>query len=106
MTVLVRFSAVLFTLLLCANLAVAAPGYVQSPSLNELAAKVKVGEVSTKSPTQVPIITWGGDIATILANGNAGKTGANSLFAKQGLKFNLVREDIFPRQVQAYLEGK
>ena len=106
MTVPVRFFAVVFTLLLCANLAVAAPGYVQSPSLSELSAKVKVGEVSTKSPTQVPIITWGGDIATILANGNAGKTGANSLFAKQGLKFNLVREDIFPHQVQAYLEGK
>jgi ABC-type nitrate/sulfonate/bicarbonate transport system substrate-binding protein len=57
-------------------------------------------------PVQVPIITWGGDIATILANGNAKATEKNSIFGKLGLNLRLVREDVFSRQLDAYLAGR
>jgi ABC-type nitrate/sulfonate/bicarbonate transport system substrate-binding protein/outer membrane protein OmpA-like peptidoglycan-associated protein len=106
MTGLIRFSVVLFAIFLWINPAAAAPRYVQSPALSKVAAGVKVGAVSNKTPVQLPIITWGGDIATILANGSSAITAAGSLFADQGLQFKLVREDVFPKQVQAYLEGK
>ncbi len=84
----------------------AAPGYVQSPPLSKVVAGVKVAAVSNSSPLQVPIITWGGDIATILGNGKTVQTGASSIFADKGLQLKLVREDVFPNQVRAYLEGK
>lgn len=51
----------------------------------------------------VPLITWGGDLITIHANGDNLKTQANSIFAKKGLKLTLKREDIFTNQVAAYL---
>jgi len=64
-----------------------------------------VGPVAS-GPTQVPIITWGGDIATVLANGNGASTSANSIFGKQGLQLRLVREDVFSKQLEAYLAGR
>src|SRR5262245_9217130 len=57
-------------------------------------------------PTQVPLITWGGDIATIYANGNQATTAPSSIFGKLGLNLKLVREDVFARQVEAYLSGR
>ncbi len=106
MTAIMRILTVFFTLLLSGTLCYGSPGYVQSPPLSQLAATIKIGPVSSSSTTQVPIITWGGDIATILGNGKTTQTSPGSLFARQGLKLNLVREDVFPKQVQAYLEGK
>jgi ABC-type nitrate/sulfonate/bicarbonate transport system substrate-binding protein/outer membrane protein OmpA-like peptidoglycan-associated protein len=82
----------------------AAPGYVQSPPLTEV-IKEQVREVQP-GPVQVPLITWGGDIATLHANGDRLRTGKGSLFARQGLDLKLVREDKFPRQVADYLAGK
>jgi ABC-type nitrate/sulfonate/bicarbonate transport system substrate-binding protein/outer membrane protein OmpA-like peptidoglycan-associated protein len=64
-----------------------------------------VGAVAP-GPTQVPIITWGGDIATIFANGSSAATTPESIFGKQGLSLRLVREDVFSRQLEAYLSGK
>lgn len=64
-----------------------------------------VGPV-VSGPTQVPIITWGGDIATIHANGNSATTTPESIFGKQGLSLRLVREDVFSRQLEAYLSGR
>ncbi|MFA5939772.1 MAG: ABC transporter substrate-binding protein [Sinimarinibacterium sp.] len=83
----------------------AAPQYVPSPPLREVLAAAAVGEVGS-GVVQVPIITWGGDIATIYANGNQARTRAGSLAAAEGLDLNLVREDVFSKQVQAYLAGK
>lgn len=57
-------------------------------------------------PTQVPVITWGGDIATVLANGSVASTKPGSIFAKQNLQLRLVREDVFSKQVEAYLAGR
>lgn len=86
--------------------ALAAPGYTESPALSGVLGKQKVGDVSKRAPTRVPIITWGGDIATILANGNDRRTRTGSIFASRGLDIELVREDVFSRQVEAYLSGK
>jgi ABC-type nitrate/sulfonate/bicarbonate transport system substrate-binding protein len=66
---------------------------------------VPVGGVAS-GPTQVPLITWGGDVATVLANGGVANTKPTSIFSKQGLQLRLVREDDFGKQVQAYLSGR
>ena len=52
--------------------------YVQSPPLTRV-VDTPVGAVGS-GPVQVPIITWGGDIATIHANGNAKATARTSIF--------------------------
>ena len=87
-----------------APFAPAAVQYVQSPPLTRV-VDTPVGAVAS-GPVQVPIITWGGDIATIYANGNAKATARDSIFGKAGLNLNLVREDVFAKQVGAYLSGK
>ncbi|BFM49527.1 ABC transporter substrate-binding protein [Marinomonas sp. THO17] len=56
-------------------------------------------------PYDLPIITWGGDIATILANGNQAVTQPGSIFADAGLAFKLKRVDVFENQLRDYLEG-
>jgi ABC-type nitrate/sulfonate/bicarbonate transport system substrate-binding protein len=86
--------------------AIAAPSYVESPPLASQLGRVAVGNVASSGPVQVPIITWGGDIATIVANGNQAQTARNSVFGNAGLDLRLVREDVFARQVEAYLTGK
>ena len=82
----------------------AAVQYIQSPPLTRV-VDTPVGAVSGGT-VQVPIITWGGDIATIYANGNAKATARDSIFGKAGLNLNLVREDVFAKQVGAYLSGR
>lgn len=55
---------------------------------------------SVKSGTiQVPMILWGGDVATIYA-------ADSGLFKAEGLNVSLFREDYFPNQVEKCLEGK
>jgi ABC-type nitrate/sulfonate/bicarbonate transport system substrate-binding protein/outer membrane protein OmpA-like peptidoglycan-associated protein len=93
-------------LLWCATVGsvLAKPRYVQAPPLSEK-VKASVGEVAG-GPVQVPLITWGGDIATIHANGNTRRTAPRSIFGRAGLDLKLVREDEFPEQVKAYLKGR
>ncbi len=78
--------------------------FVQSPPLAQVVT-TPVGTVAS-GPVQVPIITWGGDIATILANGNAKGTAKASILGKLGLNLRLSREDVFARQLEAYLAGR
>ncbi len=78
--------------------------YINAPPLEEV-IKVSIGNVKSGPVTRVPLITWGGDEATILANGNAKKTAKESIFGKKGLNLALVREDDFKKQVEAYLRG-
>jgi len=78
--------------------------YVQPAPLAK-SVTTPVGPVAA-GVTQVPVITWGGDVATILANGGAPSTKPGSLFDKQGLKLKLVREDVFGKQLEAYLSGR
>ena len=64
-----------------------------------------VGAVKPAQQVNVPIITWGGDIATVFANGDAALTQPGGIFGKLGLNFRLMRQDVFAQQVSAYLRG-
>ena len=75
----------------------AAPQTVDFESMQTLLSDARVGDVSTRTPVRVPMITWGGDIATILANGNAAKTRSGSLFASQGLNLDEIENGTFAR---------
>lgn len=55
--------------------------------------------------TQVPFITWGGDVATFHANGGL-ETKPESIFGQAGLKLKLVPGDDFVQQVRDYMSGK
>jgi ABC-type nitrate/sulfonate/bicarbonate transport system substrate-binding protein len=100
-----RSILLLATLLLGTAAASAQPRYVASPPLATSLGKTPVQGVRA-GPVQVPIITWGGDIATIRANGDQAATAAGSAFAQEGLDLRLVREDVFSRQIEAYRAGR
>ena len=51
----------------------------------------------------MPHITWGGDIHTVHANGGKAVTTQASIFGKAGLSLKLGREDVFAKQLDAYL---
>jgi ABC-type taurine transport system substrate-binding protein len=93
----------LATSLLALASAMAAPNYVDSPPLRDVVTS-QVGNVGGGT-VRVPMITWGADVATIHANGNSASTASNSLFDQLGLDIQLVREDSFPRQIDAYVRG-
>jgi outer membrane protein OmpA-like peptidoglycan-associated protein len=78
--------------------------YVENKPLSKVVT-AKFGNV-TSGTIQLPVITWGGDIATLLANGGDVKTQPNSLFAAQKLDFKLVRKDVFADQVKDYIGGQ
>lgn len=83
----------------------ASPNYV---NLDVIKAKVsnKYSAVKAHNCKELPIITWGGDINTIYANGSALKTKKNSLIDQAGLCFELKRIDSFPQQLTRYKSGK
>jgi ABC-type nitrate/sulfonate/bicarbonate transport system substrate-binding protein/outer membrane protein OmpA-like peptidoglycan-associated protein len=58
----------------------------------------RVGSVRSGT-LQVPLILWGGDVATIY-------TADNGLFKAEGLDVSLYREDVFRNQVESCLQGK
>ena len=91
-------------LALGSSLAAAQGQFVQSPPLAQVVT-TPVGAVAP-GQIQVPIITWGGDIATLYANGNAKQTARSSIFGKLGLNLRLAREDVFAKQLDAYLAGR
>jgi ABC-type nitrate/sulfonate/bicarbonate transport system substrate-binding protein len=103
MTARSRFAAAAALACLAAG-ALAQGQFIQSPPLAQTVT-TPVGAVAP-GPTQVPIITWGGDIATVLANGNAKATSKASIFGKLGLNLRLAREDVFAKQLEAYLSGR
>jgi len=95
------------TAVLSAGLIAAAGGaravdYVQAPALATV-VKTGVAACTGKEALQLPIITWGGDIATVFANGNQAETARGSLFEKAGLKVRLAREDVLSKQLESYL---
>lgn len=99
-----KIAMFLMVLVFVASSAIAGPKYVGSPPLKD-AVNARVGNVGSGT-VQVPLITWGGDIATILANGNRRTTAGGSIFANQGLSLKLVRQDDFKKQVEEYLSGR
>ncbi|CAB1081669.1 hypothetical protein JY97_11965 [Alkalispirochaeta odontotermitis] len=79
--------------------------YIQMRPLEQI-INIRADSVKPGKVDKLPLITWGGDEATILANGNAIETGPGSLFAQKGLNFQLVWMDDFKKQVEMFLRGE
>lgn len=95
---------------ICLVAVIAAPAAAQqfvTPTrpAKELVQGVTIGEVGSTDPVAMPMITWGGDAATLLANGGA-STVPDSPFEQAGLNINLTKQDDFVAQVRDYMEGK
>lgn len=98
--------AVLFFLALSFSIASASPPqYIQAPPLTKVVT-TPVGEVRSGGPTNVFLITWGGDMATVFANGNSLNTAKGSIFSNLGLNLKLIKEDDFQKQIEMYLRGE
>lgn len=80
--------------------------FIEAPPLSSV-VKTVVGPVQSDGGyDNTPIITWGGDEATILGNGNSATTTPGSIFGQAGLQLRLQRVDDFKKQVENYLSGK
>jgi hypothetical protein len=77
----------------------------EKQTFESLVGKVDVGVVANTPITQVPFITWGGDVSTFVANGGLTTT-PQSIYSKSGLNLKLVPGDDFQQQVRDYLSGK
>lgn len=72
---------------------------------SKLVGGTAVQPVVAGKNVSVPYITWGGDVATFLANGGL-QTEAGSAYQAAGLQVNLTAGDDFVGQVKNYLSGK
>lgn len=90
--------------LLASAASVHAVNYISAPPLKDV-VRVNVGNVKTGARINLPTITWGGDIATIVANGNSSVTQGGSIFAQKGLNFKIERVDRLKEQVENYMTG-
>lgn len=88
-----------------ATTVVAAPRYIELKPLADV-VDTPVAAVSARGPVSLPLITWGGDVATVHGNGDARATRSGSIFDRYDLSFRLVREDRFATQVANYLSGR
>jgi outer membrane protein OmpA-like peptidoglycan-associated protein len=86
--------------------AAAAPHYVNPEPLSKIVAGFAVADVKKDARIQLPVISRGGDIATILANGGKVQTQPGSIFSKAKLNYQLVPEEDFSTQIINYLSGK
>jgi len=102
-----RFLLVIVVMILfCFTVSViAAPDYITPIKPFTKKVKKSVKKVEDKVYLRVPCITWGGEVAAVLANGGL-KTANGSIFDKQGLSVELYRQDDFVQQVEDYLSGK
>jgi outer membrane protein OmpA-like peptidoglycan-associated protein/ABC-type taurine transport system substrate-binding protein len=102
-----RLVAMLFVIVFVAFVATEcnAVQYITAPPLEKVIT-TPVGAVKAGKTQILPIITWGGDEATIYGNGAAATTTPGSIFAKEGLSLKIVREDDFVKQVKSYLAGE
>jgi len=82
--------------------AVSAADYVNSPPLRNV-VNTSVSDCRSQSTLKVPMIAWGGDIPTLVANGNSLNTESDSLFELVNINANLTRKDVFSEQVSDYL---
>ncbi|MEM7585419.1 MAG: ABC transporter substrate-binding protein, partial [Acidobacteriota bacterium] len=83
---------------LAADPAAAAVEYKKAKPLTDV-VKTKASPVSTRGKVRVPLITWGGDVATLHA-------AEKGLFQSEGLDVELFLENNFPKQVEAVLAGR
>lgn len=90
----------IFTVLFAAPFSISAQGkqdVLRARPLTEVVSQ-RLGSV-TSGTLQVPMITWGGDVATVYADDFG-------LFSAQGLNVKLFVENNFPQQVEGCLAGK
>ena len=80
----------------------AAAKFIDAPPLTRV-SKSPVAGCPAHDVLPLPVITWGGDIATIYANGNQPETARASILANANLKVRLAREDVLSRQLENYL---
>lgn len=99
---LFAFSIALLSL--TSQVSIAKPQYVSAAPLDQV-VKARVKNVKGGTIT-LPIITWGGDIATIHANGNKRSTGSGSIFDKNNVQVKLQRQDVFTEQLEQYIGGE
>ncbi len=83
---------------------VGSKGSAQEP-FAKLLGPVEVGTVVDSSVVEIPYITWGGDVATFLANGGL-ETSSGSAYDRMGMKIKLTPGDDFLSQVRNYVSGK
>lgn len=96
-----RFAmVVLFALLMLSTSVDVAQAQVDALTAERLVEGVTVGTrpVASTGEILLPLITWGGDIATIY-------THTQGIFAQEGLNVKLQREDKFKSQVEACIGG-
>lgn len=84
--------------------ALSAPEFIEPQPLAQR-INTQVEDVKITSPMRVPMITWGGDMVTLLANGMDTRTQPDSAMAQAGLNYELVLQDNFDKQLQDYLSG-
>ena len=85
----------------------AAVGFGQQP-FAELTGGLQVGtaaDPAANRAVEVPFITWGGDVATFLANGGL-TTQPGTIYADHELKVQLRPGDDFVDQVRRYVRGE
>lgn len=82
-----------------------AVSYIPAPPLSQV-INVPAAPVKAGADEKMYIITWGADIGTIYGNGSVATTAAGSIFAQEKLRLNLVREDDFKKQVEAFVKGE
>lgn len=75
-------------------------------SFSTLVGPVQVQNLQPGAEKNLRYITWGGDVGVFVANGLSVTTQPNSIFAKNGLNFNLANGDDFVQQCRDYLSGK
>jgi ABC-type nitrate/sulfonate/bicarbonate transport system substrate-binding protein/outer membrane protein OmpA-like peptidoglycan-associated protein len=88
----------LLTLLAAEPAAMADVEYVDAKPLQDVVT-TKARPVSTSGRVQLPLITWGGDVATIHAV-------EKGFLRDAGIDVELVLENNFPKQVEAVLSGR
>lgn len=90
-----------------AGVLVAATAVVASAQdkFSELVGPAPIKAVGDQQPLKVPFITWGGDVATFLANGGL-ETQEGTIFQQGGLQLKLTPGDDFVSQVKDYMAGE
>jgi outer membrane protein OmpA-like peptidoglycan-associated protein len=79
--------------------------YLEAPKPLNVVLTGSPKSVRGAGATKLPVITWGGDIATIYANGGS-TTSKGSIFDEEGLEIEIFREDNFVTQAQKCLDGE
>jgi ABC-type nitrate/sulfonate/bicarbonate transport system substrate-binding protein len=101
-----NFAAVLLLCSFAASEALAQRAkYLEAPKPLNAVLTGSPKSVRSTGATKLPVITWGGDIATIYANGGS-TTAKGSIFDDEGLEIEIFREDNFVIQAQKCLDGE